>query len=227
MTQAFHVKCANLAKSLNELGHPVSAKLLKPSARSLAFEDEPTFKRTPFYSLALEYYLDDGELWASKLNGSTKEPEWYLVDVAAVTDLEGYDEDRYFAAKSKMEALAFVIDQLDYRGVVPTHIHCDGENVRIYQNENLLSEIQPIQFSRVVPEFEQRITHRFEKLFWSNSTEDIQYKFRKIPGLEKLVCNLSENPIRGCNHPLLHTTKSLANQMEAFLPKVTTSALST
>lgn len=220
MAHRFSIACKNLSLQLKTLGYVVPNELLISSPQPKYSEDQPPIFRTKFYSLALNHGLDYVERWAYELQSRPPEPDWHLVDPSHILSECEAPEDRLLAAKSKAEALAYIIDRFDYLSIEPDEVISQGEVITFFKAGNRLAEIRKYQLSGLVPALSMRIRNQLEKAFWCDSTESIGRKLNKAFELKGLRKNCDEESNGSFHHPLLMSTKSLVNQMARFLPKV-------
>ena len=218
----FHIACSNLVHTLIEKGYEIPQSLLKPAPLKKSDYRVNEFERTGFYAEALQHNLDEGEGWVYGLHDPEDIPNWYLIDLTWNTKPEYLDEERYYAAVCKVDALALIISELDKESLIPSSISINGDHILFYYDGELLAEMRPLVTAKVDEKVEQRLVKQLERSLWVDSTESLRRKLKKIPALGRL----EEKMKRTSSHPLLVSAKGLANQMERFLVDVAGCTLS-
>ena len=131
--------------------------------------------------LAGFFETHDFEVAARWMVNTDVPPEWHLVQLGV--DGLGGRYDTYNLARSLTEALAFVVEEVDFTRTVVTDVRIAGTAVELSAHGSLVARVEPIRFEPTQQAGKERVESALKGLMQYGQEDKVLARLATLPGL--------------------------------------------
>ena len=148
---------------------------------------------------------------------SAERTNWHRITLGSGAPLIQERHDSLTVATSEIDALAFIIEEVDGTRTSVTDIRVSDSSIELRNQDGLVVSIEPIRFENVRPEYRERISRSLKGVRGYGDEDKLIRRLHDIPGLEAMEIDPDRStggPRRG---PFLHTAASLCAVLRDML----------
>lgn len=139
------------------------------------------------HNLILDHFEREDFIWARRLLSPDHTPTWQSVYVGPGSEDLRSRHDNYNVAESQVEALGFLLEEIDHLRLEVTEVTLDPNLIEIQGPEGLIARVEPIAFEPSNPTIQSRVERSLKGLQLYGQQIKTVSELRSIPGLQSLL----------------------------------------